>query len=165
MKKMKHTYFMRKLKVYLETTMFNLYFDTEIFGHDTAIDFFNAIEHGDFEPYTSRYVTNELENASEPKRSKMLALIDKYKIYTFPATDEDARLANIYIEQHDGIPEKKGTDALHIASASVHSMDAIISCNFRHINKDKTKRMVEYINKREGYQMIRICRPEELMNG
>jgi predicted nucleic acid-binding protein len=153
-----------KMKVYLETTMFNLYFDDGIFGHDAAKAFFDAIDRGEFEPYTSRYVTNELENAPEPKRGNMLGLIDRYKIVILSESDAAVDLAQKYIAQHDGIPENKWTDALHIAATSVNKLDVIISCNFRHINKAKTKNMVNYVNTREGYQPIQICRPEEVMN-
>jgi acyl-coenzyme A synthetase/AMP-(fatty) acid ligase len=154
-----------KPSAYLETTMFNLYFDDDRVGHKETLDFFTEIENGEFEPYTSDYTTGELEDAPEPKRTNMLALIDKYHIHVLPISDEAARLASLYIAQHDGIPEKKRLDALHIAVAVANHLDFCVSCNFRHINKIKTKAMVNQVNQREGYNSLIICRPEELTNG
>ncbi|MDR0909213.1 MAG: hypothetical protein LBM77_05545 [Spirochaetaceae bacterium] len=152
------------IKAYLETTMFNLYFDTEKYGHKVTLAFFDAIKAGQFEPYTSQYVLGELENAPEPKRSDMIGLIDNFGINVLPATDESARLASVYIEQHEGIPESKETDALHISIATVNHMDICVSCNFRHINKLKTKRMVERVNNENRYGPLFICRPEEVID-
>ena len=70
----------RKAKAYLETTMFNYYFDSDRDAHNDTIRFFSDIAIGKYEAYTSSYVTDEIENAGEPKRSKMLALITDYNI-------------------------------------------------------------------------------------
>jgi len=47
-----------------------------------------------------------MENSTEPKRSDMLALIEKYQITVLDASEEADRLAGIYI-QNGIIPEKK----------------------------------------------------------
>lgn len=54
-------------------------------------------------------------------------------------------------------------DALHIACASVNDLDAIISWNFEHIVKLKTKREVVGINVLLGYKEIGIYSPWEVV--
>jgi hypothetical protein len=128
-----------------------------------ALDFFKAIKNGEIEPYTSSYVVEELEDAPEPKRSDMTGLIEEYNIKVLYASEEIDALAGKYIAQNDGIPKSRATDAQHIASATVNSLDFCVSCNFKHINKKKTKNMVNYVNEREGYKPIFIARPEEVV--
>ncbi|MBQ2617548.1 MAG: hypothetical protein IJF90_11890 [Synergistaceae bacterium] len=67
------------LKLYLETTTFNWFFD-ERKGHEDVVRIFEAVRDGRFAGYTSKYVTDELDKAEEPKRTNMLSLIDEYGI-------------------------------------------------------------------------------------
>ena len=69
-----------KLRLYLETTVFNYYFDENRSGHEDVLKLFEAIKAGKYEAYTSELVARELEKAPEPKRSNMLALIEKYEV-------------------------------------------------------------------------------------
>jgi predicted nucleic acid-binding protein len=151
------------MKVYLETTMFNYYFDTERGMHPATVAFFEAIGRGEYLGFTSEYTVGELLNAQEPKKSDMLALIEKYKINKINSNEQIEWLADKYIANHI-IPENKRLDALHIAAASVNEVDYILSLNFKHINKLKTKRLVEVINLNEGYKSIQICSPMEIID-
>jgi hypothetical protein len=54
---------MRKIKAYLETTLFNYYFDEDRDAHNDTVTFFEECKKGKFEPYTSLYAINELEGA------------------------------------------------------------------------------------------------------
>ena len=151
----------KTLCLYLETSVFNYYFDIEREYHEDVIRLFEAIDDEKYEPYTSEYVVIELRNAPEPKRSEMLALIDRYDIRVFGFDVESTRLANIYV-QEGVIPERFRYDAAHIAVATIHGLDCIVSFNFQHINKLKTKNMTAYINLNEGYKPITICTPMEV---
>ena len=66
---------MRKPKIFLETTVFNHYFDTDREAHAATVKLFKEIQADKYDAYTSAYVVEELEDAKEPKRSNMLALI------------------------------------------------------------------------------------------
>ena len=150
-------------KVYLETTMFNYFVDETKEDCQVTIAFFEAIGSGQFEGYTSTYTIEELESATEPKRKKMLALIEKYHIRVIDASSEADRLANVYIS-NEIIPEKKIIDAQHIAIATVHDIGMVFSYNFKHINKFKTKNMVPAINQNEGYRPVIITQPKEVID-
>jgi len=154
---------MRKQKVYLETTMFNYYFDETKNAQPCTVAFFEAIGSGQFEGYTSVYAYGELDKAPEPRRSNMLALLDKYRITVLDSSDEVDQLAEKYIANNI-IPRKKNIDALHIAVASVNEMDIILSFNFKHINKLKTKIRIPTANRMFGYRDICIAQPEELID-
>ena len=152
---------MRKPRVYLETTMFNYYFDTDRDAHADTVKLFKEIQAGKYEGYTSTYVTYELGNADEPKRSNMLALIEEYGITILPDNKEAESLAEIYVKEGI-IPIKHRYDSLHIAIATINDLDYIFSLNFKHINKLKTKTMTSNINIREGYKPIIIASPMEV---
>ena len=154
---------MRKQKVYLETTMFNYYFDETKNAQPSTVAFFEAIGSGEFEGYTSVYAYDELDKAPEPLRSNMLHLLDKYHIIVLSSSDETDQLAEKYIAANI-IPRKKNIDALHIAVASVNEMDIILSFNFRHINKLKTKTLIPAVNRMSGYRDIFIAQPEEVID-
>ncbi|MHA1250875.1 MAG: hypothetical protein ACTSRP_12860 [Candidatus Helarchaeota archaeon] len=53
-------------------------------------------------------------------------------------------------------------DALYIALTSIYSIDILISWNFKHLVKRKTRIGVNLINLREGYKAIEILSPPEL---
>ena len=153
----------RKQKVYLETTIFNYYFDNTKNAQPVTVAFFEAIGSGQFEGYTSGYTYAELDKAPEPRRTNMLGLIDKYRITVLDTSDEVIQLAEQYIAGNV-IPKKKDYDALHISIASVYELDIILSYNFKHINKLKTKAMIPAINQRFGYRGISIAQPEEVFD-
>jgi hypothetical protein len=154
---------MRKQKIYLETTLFNFYFDEDRgFAHVGTVALFNEITAGKYEAYTSRFAIDELNNAPDTKRDKMLNLIREHNIPILETTDEAVRIANLYIEEKI-IPHKYRTDGLHIAIATVNDLDMIISMNFQHIVKRKTKIGTGNINALNGYRAVEIYTPMEVV--
>ena len=155
--------FMNAQKVYLETTLFNYYFDEDRDAHADTVTFFEECAAGKFEPYTSGYVINELDDAPTDKREKMLALIDKYNITVLAITDESDGLALRYIKE-GAFPPNSLLDASHIAAASVSALDKVVSLNFRHIVKEKTIKMTSAINILLGYKTMEINSPMEVID-
>jgi hypothetical protein len=135
---------MRKHKIYLETSIFNYYFDKEREAH----------------PYTVKLF---LELAPEPKRTLMFNLIPEYSIRTLDMDIETERLAEIYVAEGI-VPEKYRTDAQHIACTVVNGLDFIASLNFTHIVKRKTIEMSALLNFREGYKKVGIYSPMEVVD-
>ena len=152
---------MRKQKIYLETTLFNFYVDEERDAHADTVSLFKEIASGKYEAYTSRYVIDELEKAPESKSDKMLNLILEYNIPLLEPDDEATRLADIYVAEGI-IPQKYRTDGLHIAIAAVNDLD-MISMNFQHIVKRKTKLATGNINALNGYRAVEILNPMEVV--
>ncbi|MDR2523487.1 MAG: recombinase family protein [Synergistaceae bacterium] len=152
-----------KLKLYLETTMFNYYFDTDRDGHADTVTLFEAIREGKYEAYTSGYTVLELEDAPEPKRGKMLVLMEEYPITMLGISDEADRLAEVYIAEKI-IPSRYRDDSAHIAVASIHGLHCVLSYNFKHINRLNTKIQTGRVNRAEGYNGVMICTAKEVLD-
>jgi hypothetical protein len=151
------------LKVYLETTIFNRFIET---GRDYTVEtriLFEKILKNEIDAYSSVYVLEELDKASEPKRSEMINLVSKYKITVLEIDQRAYDLAETYVEMGI-IPIKFHIDGIHIAMAAIHNMDCIISLNFHHINKLKTKMATEIIHRMKGYNNPFICTPMEVID-
>ena len=147
----------------METTVFNYYFDVDRNGHEDTVSLFEAIGAGKYEGYTSEYVTGELEKTREPKRSNMLALIEKYGLKILGDNVQVPRLARLYVE-NGIIPASYRIDSTHIAIASVYELDCVVSYNFEHINRAKTKTLTAIVNRDEGYNSIVICTAKEVLD-
>ena len=108
------------------------------------------------------YVIDELEKAPSDKLDKMIELVESFGISALTLNDEAERLADSYVEQGI-IPMKYRTDGVHIAVASVNDLDMIVSMNFQHIVKRKTKIGTGSINILKGYRAVEIINPIEVV--
>ena len=88
-------------------------------------------------------------------------MIDSLDIEALPLSKEAEGLADKYVSE-GLIPVKYRDDALHIAVASINEMDIIISWNFEHIVKMKTKHGVIAVNTLLGYKALEIMSPQEV---
>ena len=154
---------MKKQKIYLETTLFNYYFDEDRDAHADTVTLFEECASGKFKPYTSDYVIKEIEDAPEAKKEKMLVLIKRYNIVILAADDETDELAMRYVSE-GALPVNSLADANHIAAATVNALDMIISLNFRHIVKERTIEMANAINTLSGYKTVKIKSPMEVID-
>jgi hypothetical protein len=153
----------RTPKTYIETSVFNFYFseqDAEKRQH--TLKLFVEIAEGKYEPYTSAAVIEELNQAQEPKKSRMLNLVKEYGIKILEIGADTERLADVYV-QEGIIPQRFRADAVHIASTSTNDLNFITSYNFQHIVKRKTIELTEVINVREGYKRVGIYSPTEVI--
>jgi predicted nucleic acid-binding protein len=139
--------------------MFNFYFDENPVNEikkQNARGLFEKIKEGEYIPYTSIYVLNEInQNKNEEERQKMISLVGQFEIVILDTNAMVEQLAAIYVERQV-IPLKYAPDALHIATTTVFELDYIVSYNFEHIVKNKTVAMVADINFRQNYKAIGI---------
>ena len=154
---------MRTQRIYLETTLFNYYFDTDRDAHADTVTLFKEIAAGKYEAYTSDAVVAELMKAPAEKSAAMQALVGEYNITNLQVTEKAERLADVYIAKGI-IPQKYRTDGVHIAVASVNNVDAIVSMNFRHIVRLRTIQMTREVNILNGYRPIDIISPREIID-
>ena len=154
---------MKKIKYYLDTSIFNfVYEEKDLEKRDLTKKLFEDLPLMAEGIYISDEVVREISRADEPKRSKMEGLLKKHSPYLLGINTEVEDLANFYVKE-GMIPEKYREDAVHIAVAVVNDIEAIISWNFEHIVKLKTRIMVNGINKLQGYHDVEICSPEEVV--
>lgn len=152
-------------KIYLETTVFNYYFlndEGRKEEQEDTMKLFKEIEKRRFEAFISNVVIAEIIKCEEPKRSMMLNLVDDFSIPLVPNIEGCEELADIYVTE--GIfPRKKRNDALHLAFATVNSLDTVVSWNCRHIVKYKVRRQIRVINIIKGYKEIDVNTPTEVL--
>jgi predicted nucleic acid-binding protein len=153
---------MSRLKAYVETTVLNRYFEDGREYADECRRFFELVADDEIEGYTSAAVLEEVDKAPSPKREEMLNLITTYNITVLELDQSAYDLADTYIEMGI-IPARFKLDGIHIAMAAIHGMDCIVSLNFHHINKLKTKTATEIVHLMKGYMNPLICTPAEVI--
>lgn len=153
-----------KPKIYLETTVFNYYFPEGVDEDDNldTIELFREIKKGNFLAFYSEIAVVEIDRCSEPKRSKMLELIDEYQIKPVSSYENAERLAMIYLNEKV-IPVAKRNDALHLALTTVNGLDTLVSWNCEHIVRFKVRRLINLLNEANGYRRIDLNTPREVI--
>ncbi len=151
---------MKKESIYLDTSIPSAYFDSRIKERQEAtIRFWKGIlPH--YIVYISELVVEELENIKDEKlKNDLMNLIRPFEI--LKVNPEVEELAREYIK-NKLLSEKYINDAIHIAIGSCNSISYIVSWNFEHIVKVKTRRIVNLVNTLQGYKEIEIISPKEL---
>jgi len=77
-------------------------------------------------------------------------------------TEDALQIAEALVQQ-DIIPSKAAEDALHIAVATVHGVDYLLTWNCRHIANPEIQRSIAAYLERIGLFLPFICTPEELL--
>lgn len=151
---------MRKLRLYIETSVWNFYFaDDAPEKKEITKEFFEQVLKGMYDVYMSRVVLDEIDRCPEPKRSNLFKLIEKCQPIGLDVGDEAEELAVKYM-QKGLVPERKEEDALHIAVATVAEMDAVITWNYRHMIGLRRSELFHSTNLEEGYtKRIEITTP------
>mgnify|MGYP000536587565 CR=1 FL=1 len=71
-------------------------------------------------------------------------------------------LAEQFLER-SSLPAKADVDAVHIATATVHSMDYLLTWNCKHIANAQIQRKLAEISLSFGYELPILCTPYELL--
>lgn len=150
---------MKKLKIFLDTSVYSAKFDSRDPNRQKLTqDFWDTI--GYYDVYYSEINTEEISAVSdEDLKKKMDILLKNGK--NIKITTEVKKLTQFYIDE-GLIPEKYENDALLIALTSVYSLDILVSWNFKHLVKRKTRIGANLINLKNGYKSIEILAPPEL---
>jgi len=91
-----------------------------------------------------------------------LATISEDKIERVKLTPEASELADKYIEAKVVGKTSRG-DCQHIAIATINKADILVSWNFKHIVNLDRIRGYNGINYQNGYNMIEIRTPKEII--
>jgi len=147
-----------KAKVYLDTSVISALFD-ERTPERLAMTVALWSKLNEYEVFVSKLVLEELERTSQQVKDKMLAAVKGFNVLSI--SEKTERLAKIYVKQHI-FPEKYFDDALHVALASENQIGILISWNFTHLVKLKTRRMISVVNLQEDFMPVEIISPPEL---
>lgn len=150
-----------KLSIYLETSVIGAYLDNgDPFRRDLTIRWFER-ELSEYRACTSDLVRRELERIAEPHRTGYLKLIQSFE--ELEVADEAAILAEGYISR--GIFQRKFlADALHVALASFHKIDYLVTWNFGHLANVRKQARIRLFNTAAGFFSPQIVTPEFLVD-
>ena len=149
-----------RLKVYLDTSVISALFDERNPERKSLTEsFFKEIEN--FETFISDITIAEIEKTPDKQIKKnMKQKIEDFSVLTL--SDEIEELS-IEIIQSGAINESYSEDAYHIAIAIINEMDFLLSWNFRHIVRKKTKVIIRMICTLSNLRQIEIITPAELL--
>ena len=152
---------MKKLIIYLETSVIGGCFDKEFMDASRAL--MDHIRLGIFEGMISPVTAEELSLAPEPVRNVLLEF-DEDQIIRLKEDPAVIALTDAYMVAK-AVPIKFKNDASHIASATVYGADIVVNWNFRHIVNYQRIHAFNAVNVREGYAWMDIRTPKELIYG
>ena len=145
-----------------------LYVDTSVFGGNFDIEFteftiplFERIRNGEFIILFSTVTQDELENAPINVR-ELVNNLKKETSEFLETTDEIIDLAAEYISEKV-VGRTSYADCLHIALATIHKADYLISWNFKHIVNVDRIRGYNSINLKNGYKQLEIRSPRDFI--
>lgn len=150
-----------------------LYLDTSVISHLDALDapekmddtlqLWDDIHMGLYEVCISDLTIAEMEACPEPKRSFMFSKLAEIEFINLARDDKARRLSELYFVL-GGLPPKSKEDAQHIAIATVHDCDILLSWNFKHIVNLRAMTAVDKVNRQRHYKQIRILSPPMMLD-
>lgn len=154
---------MRTLRVYLDTSIPNFLLAEDAPEYRRATEQLrDEVTAGRFDPYVSEVVLTELQDAPPELGRRLqdaLLAFGPEVLEVLPQAEEVAEL----IVTRGVIPARHRADAMHLAVAITHEMDMLLSWNFRHLVKWKTRVSVNALVAPLGYKGIEILSPLEVI--
>jgi len=149
-----------KQRFYIDTSVWGGLFDKE-FALETVL-LFDLVKTAQIVCLYSDITENELIKAPKKIRTFFENFPDvlKEKVAIIP---EILKLATTYVDENV-VGKTSFDDCLHIATATVHRADLLVSWNFKHIVNVYRVRGYNAINMRLGYPTLNIHSPKEIVN-
>ena len=147
------------------------YFDTSVFGGAFDAEFeagsmplFDKVKAGEITCVYSELTVGELTNAPQRVRDFLASLSTEYAKHTeyLEITDEALALAHQYLAEKV-VGATSFDDCVHIALATIHKADLLVSWNFRHIVNIYRIRGYNSVNIRQGYAPLEIRSPKDII--
>lgn len=148
----------RKLRLYLDTSVFGGYFDEEF--SDFSRPLMDGLFHQKAILLASSVVVDELAQSPQQVKS-LLQKVPENHVEFVPLSNEVKILTDLYI-QRKVVTKKSLNDAIHVALATISRADAIISWNFKHIVRLDRIKGFNQVNLEMGYREIVILSPMEV---
>ncbi len=152
--------------VYVETSIFSFYHDRRtspaiVAMHDWTHKWWN--EHRwEYALATSAAVLAELDTGSLSHRQAALAMA--MELPAIPVEDEIQVIVEVYLKHHV-MPLNPLGDALHLAIASFHKFDYLLTWNCTHLANANKFGHIRRINTLLGLHVPELVTPLELLGG
>jgi len=151
----------RPLKLYVDTSVPNFLFaEDDQEKRKVTERLFALLANKTFEFYISGIVLREIEKAPAAKRELLIDCLKQMAVLEFTPACEHLALAYL---GSGALPKSSVEDARHVAVATVHNLDAVISWNFKHLVNLRRIKSVNLVNEGMGYKHIEIISPQEVI--
>lgn len=151
-------------RLYLETSVWSFLFAEDAPEKRQATEqFFELLPARRWEIAISELVIEEIVATRDAnRRAGLLEVVRRWQPRNLAVSEEALELAEKYVLQGT-LTKRQEVDARHVATAVVAGHDVILSWNLRHLVKVKTRREINAANLLNGYKMIEIATPEEML--
>ena len=151
--------------VYLETTFISYLVthpsrDLQVAAHQQMTHEWWSDRRDQFDCYVSQIVADEASVGDPRESAKRMKVIDDLQ---FLDLTEDSEMLTEAILSTGALPKQADRDAAHIAVATAHEMDYLLTWNCRHLANAQIMRRISALCEEAGFRMPLICTPEELM--
>jgi hypothetical protein len=147
-------------RIYTDTSVIGGCEDDEFRVHSQRL--MDAFVRGELQLVLSELTLRELVPAPLAVR-EVVARVPESSIEVVQLTPAADELARQYVAE-GLLPANMLADAQHIAMASVASVDALVSWNFRHVVNLSRIRGYHGVNARLGYALVEIRSPREVLS-
>ena len=152
--------------VYIETSIFSFYHDQRtapavIAMRDWTRQWWDSRRQR-YEIVTSTAVLAELDTGSLPHRDDALSMA--LRLPAIPIEDEIGEIVKVYVK-HQVMPSDPLGDALHLALASFHKFDYLLTWNCQHLANANKFNHIRRVNTLLGLHVPTLVTPLELMGG
>jgi len=114
----------------------------------------------DFDLFISQFVVHECSAGDPDAARERLEVIAE--IPELDVTDDAKTLAKELVINVP-LPDKAEIDALHVAVATVHGINYLLTWNCKHIANAALRHRIEAVCRDHGFEPPTICTPQELM--
>ena len=157
---------MPRPRVYIETTIPSAYFESRtepsVVRRRDATRKWWATAATRYELRTSAYVLQELGRGPADRTAAWIELLADVELLV--AEKRVAGIVRAYI-QHKLMPADPGGDAVHLALATHHRCDFLVTWNYRHLANPNKFRHIRQVNTGMGLFVPTIVTPEQLLGG
>jgi len=147
-----------KQRFYIDTSVWGGIFDKE-FEQETTL-LFDMAKMESIECLYSDITESELAKAPEKIWLFFETFPNKQKVEITP---EVLKLAETYVNENV-VGNTSFDDCVHIATATIHRADLLVSWNFKHIVNVYRIRGYNAINMKLGYPILNIHSPKEIVS-
>jgi len=153
-----------KPKVYIETTIPSFYYEIreepEMVARKNWTREWWDQNRTDYEVVTSEAVLEELSAGDYPEKQHIISLLDDFSLLEIGT--EIIEIMDVYIA-HKVMPNDPAGDALHLAVASYHKCDFLLTWNCNHIANANKFEHIRRINAVLGLYVPALVTPLELI--
>jgi predicted nucleic acid-binding protein len=148
------------MKIYLDTSVVSMLDDSE---RGTATkEFFEFINEKNYELVISEIVDNEIRDTKSKKKDTIIEFLNTLNCIYLSHSEESHDHAWNYIAD-EILTKNHFDDLLHVAYATVHNCNVIVSWNRKHIAKLVKIQKLNACNLKHNYNIIAIYTPEEFL--